>query len=148
MSYSVLVALNDSVSSRAVVEFLINFMVCKEETSVTLLNVFRRPSSGEDLMGHKFMEQLPKKYMEFLNTAKDRMVEAGYHPEKVKILQLTETFDTVTSGIIEHFNKGKYDIVIIGRKKMSKAEEFMTGDVSVRLLRALDNTAVLVVKCE
>lgn len=148
MSYSILVPLSDSVSSRAVVDFLCHFMVCKEETRLTLLNVFRRPSSGEQLMGHRFMEQLPGKYMAFLQSVKERMVEEGYHPEKIEIIQITEPFDTVTDGIIDYFGKSAYDMVIIGRKKMTKAEEFVSGDVSVKLLRSLDNAAVLVVKCE
>jgi hypothetical protein len=35
---------------------------------------------------------------------------------------------------------------VIGRKKMSKTEEFVVGDTSIRLVRALEGTAVLVVK--
>jgi hypothetical protein len=37
-------------------------------------------------------------------------------------------------------------MVVIGRKKMSKAEEFVMGDISVRLIRALEGVSVLVVK--
>ena len=36
-------------------------------------------------------------------------------------------------------------VVLIGRKRMSKAEEFVMGDISVKLVRALENAAVLVV---
>ncbi len=36
-------------------------------------------------------------------------------------------------------------MVVIGRKRMSKAEEFVMGDVSVKLVRALEGAAVLVV---
>ena len=37
-------------------------------------------------------------------------------------------------------------MVVIGRKKMSKAEEFVLGDPSVKLVRALENTAIVVIK--
>jgi hypothetical protein len=36
--------------------------------------------------------------------------------------------------------------LIIGRKKMSKSEEFVLGDISIKLIRALGKTAILVVK--
>jgi hypothetical protein len=36
-------------------------------------------------------------------------------------------------------------MVVIGRKRMSKAEEFVMGDISIKLIRALENAAVLVV---
>jgi nucleotide-binding universal stress UspA family protein len=37
-------------------------------------------------------------------------------------------------------------MVVIGRRKKSKSEEFVLGDVSVKLVRALEGNAVLVVK--
>jgi hypothetical protein len=39
-------------------------------------------------------------------------------------------------------------MVIIGRKRMTKAEEFVMGDVSVKLLRELEKMAILVVRTE
>ncbi len=42
--------------------------------------------------------------------------------------------------------KGVVEMVMIGRKRMSKAEEFVMGDVGVKLVRALEGVAVLVVK--
>ena len=56
-----------------------------------------------------------------------------------------DPYSTVTEGIIDQFNKENYSMVVIGRKRMSKAEEFVRGDVSVKLVRALKGTAVLVV---
>ena len=55
-------------------------------------------------------------------------------------------FPTVTDAIIDQFRKHKYDMVVIGRKNMSKAEEFVLGDISVKLVRALGETAILVIK--
>jgi hypothetical protein len=37
-------------------------------------------------------------------------------------------------------------MVVLGRKRMSKAEEFVLGDVGVKLVRALEGVAILVVK--
>ncbi len=55
-------------------------------------------------------------------------------------------YPTVADGIIDQFKKGDYNIVVIGRKKMSKAEEFVLGDPCVKLVRELEGTAILVVK--
>ena len=48
--------------------------------------------------------------------------------------------------IIDQHKKQKYDMVVIGRKSMSKAEEFVMGDISIKLIRQLEGVAVLVVK--
>ncbi|MEZ4566303.1 MAG: hypothetical protein R2860_04850 [Desulfobacterales bacterium] len=50
--------------------------------------------------------------------------------------------------MIDFFQKGDYDIVITGRKKMSKSEEFIMGDISVKLVRSLNKASVLVVKAD
>ena len=37
-------------------------------------------------------------------------------------------------------------MVVIGRKRMSKAEEFVMGDPSIKLIRALQGASILVIK--
>jgi nucleotide-binding universal stress UspA family protein len=98
-------------------------------------------------MGKKFMAQQPARFAAVLQNAKDRLVEEmGFAPSQIDTVLLTDPYPSVTEGIIDFFKKNKFDIVVIGRKKMSKSEEFVLGDISVKLVRTLDNTSVLVVK--
>ena len=71
-----------------------------------------------------------------------------FNAEKIETKMVTEPYATVADGIIDQCKKRAYDIVVIGRKRMSKAQEFVLGDVSVKLVRALEGTAVLVVKSD
>jgi hypothetical protein len=137
--------LNDSLSSRAAVDFIAGLAICPEEVEITLLHVFRKPSAGEELMGEKFMKEQPARYLKAMENARDKLVEKGCNPKAVNIKLITDPYPTVADGIIEQFNKGDYTMVVIGRKRMSKAEEFVKGDVSVKLVRALQGAAVLVV---
>jgi nucleotide-binding universal stress UspA family protein len=140
-----LIAMNDSLSARAAVDFIANLALNPEEMDITLLHVFRKPSAGEELMGEKFMKEQPARYLKAMEKARDRLVEKGCNPNTVKIKLVEDPYPTVTEGIIDQFNKGEYSMVVIGRKRMSKAEEFVRGDVGVKLVRALKGTAVLVV---
>ncbi len=147
MAISILVPLNDSVSSKSVVDFLVRMSLCPEDFHVTLVHVFRKPTSGEELMGKKFMESQPERLKFILQTAKERMVkEAGFNPAHIDLAFLTDPYASVTEGIIDFCKKGNYDMIVLGRKKMSKAEEFVLGDISIKLIRSLDHTHVLVVK--
>lgn len=148
MPNSVLISLNDSVSSQAALDFFARLELCPENCHITLLHLFRKPSASEDLMGKKFTKELPARYMAILERAKDRLVDSGYNPKNIEIVMLTEAYATIAEGIIDQCRKRHVDMVVIGRKKMSKAEEFVLGDVSVKLVRALEETAVLVVKSE
>jgi nucleotide-binding universal stress UspA family protein len=140
-----LIAMNDSLSARAAVDFIADLAICPEEMGITLLHVFRKPSAGEELMGEKFMKEQPARYMNAMKKARDNLVEKGYNPNLVTIKLVEDPYPTVAEGIIDQFHKGDYSMVIIGRKRMSKAEEFVRGDVSVKLVRALKGAAVLVV---
>ena len=143
---TILVAINDSVSSRAVVDFLANMSLCPEEWDVSLLHFFRKPSSSEVLMGKKFAADQPTRLTKILENARERLIGSGFLPEKVKTELVSEQYETIADGIIDQANKRKTSMVIIGRKKMSKAEEFVMGDISVKVIRALEGAAVLVVK--
>ena len=147
MATSFLVAVNDSVSSRAMMDFFEHFALDCSTTYVTLLHVFRKPSASEELMGEEYMqEKLPAKIKAILDDAKNKLVAKGIPPENVTINYVTEPYPTITDGLIDQYKKGVYDIVVIGRKEMSKAEEFVLGDISTRLIRALKGAAILVVR--
>ena len=145
MKNSMLIAMNDSLSARAAVDFVAELAIYPEEMDITLLHVFRKPSAGEELMGEKFMKEQPARYLKAMEKAKDKLIEKGCNPNTVTIKLVEDPYPTVAEGIIDQFNKGDYSMVVIGRKRMSKAEEFVRGDVSVKLVRALKGAAVLVV---
>lgn len=146
MPITILVAFNDSVSSRVMMDFLVSMPVCPEDCRVTLLHIFKTPAASEDLMGKKFVEEQLNRMKAALQKAEDRLVEAGFSPENVETELVSDPYPTVADGIIDQCRKHGCQVVMIGRKRMSKAEEFVMGDVSVKLVRALEGTAVLVVK--
>ena len=145
MKNSILVSMNDSVTSRAALDFLARLAFCPDDCHITLLHLFRKPSASEELMGKKFTEEQPVRFMTVLQKAKDKLIEFGFSPGNIEIEMVTQPYATITDGIIDQFKKKHFDMVVIGRKRMSKAEEFVMGDVSVKLVRALEGAAVLVV---
>ena len=145
MNNSILISWNDSISSRAALDYLVELPICPETMKVTLLHVYRKESASEELMGKKFTEKDQKRLLELLQNAKGTLAECGFKPENIQIKMSTEPYPTIAEGIIAHFKEEKYDMVVIGRKRMSKAEEFVMGDVSIKLVRALENAAILVV---
>jgi len=98
-------------------------------------------------MGEDFVQKLPERFKDVLNQARERMIDRGFKPEWITTELVMEDYPTVADGIIDVFRKGSYDLVVVGRKRMSKAEEFVLGDPSVKLVRELSGTAILVAKC-
>ena len=145
MKNALLIGIKDSRSSKAAVDFIVGLDICPERVGITLLHVFRKPTAGEDLMGEKFMLEQHTKLLTLLADTKERLVEKGCPPDKVTTQLTAEAYPTVADGIIDQFQRGDYTMVVIGRKKMSKAEEFVRGDISMKLIRALTDAAILVV---
>ena len=144
--YSILVALNDSVSSRAVMDFLVNLKLGPEGIQISLVHFFRKPSASEELMGKKFTDKQASRISTVLQEAKDKLVKQGFNPENIETDLVRKPYQTIADGIIDQVNQRNVNLVVIGRKRMSKAEEFVMGDISIKLIRALEGVAVLVVK--
>ena len=145
MKNSILVAWNDSMSSRAALDYLTSISMCPDDVHITLLHVFRKASASEEFMGKTFTEKEEKRFKKLLQNAKDTLIEVGFLPDNIRIIMAEEPYPTIAEGIIDQFKKNSFDMVLIGRKRMSKAEEYVMGDVSIKLVRALENAAVLVV---
>lgn len=146
MGISILFAVNQSVSSRAAVNYISSLPFCPDDVHIKLVHLFRKPTSGEELMGKKFMNEQVDRYQAVLEQARDQLIEGGFVPNNIELELVKEPYPTISDGIMDLFAKGDYQMVVIGRKKMSKAEEFVLGDPSIKLVRALENTAIIVIK--
>ncbi len=148
MKKNILVALNDSMISQSVINSIIEMRHCHNEDTITLLHIFRKPTAEETLMGKKFTAEQKPRMMAALEKFKDRLVENGFNENKIFIKLVAKQYNTISDGIIDVFKKAPYNMVFIGRKRMSKSEEFVLGDISIKLIRALENTSIVVVKAE
>lgn len=143
---SILMAFNDSKSSRTALDFLTQVSVCNEQSKITLVHIFRKPTGSEEMMGKKFMQKAPERIKEAMDKARLKLEGAGYPAENIAIQFVEKPYSSVAEGIIDQVQTGGYNMVVIGRKRMSKSEEFVLGDPSIKLVRSLSGTAVLVVK--
>jgi nucleotide-binding universal stress UspA family protein len=146
VTISILAAVNNSISSRWVIDFLCQMPLCHDDIDVKLIHILREPKAGEDFFSEQFMQNLPERFTEVLHQARQTMIDHGFKPEHVTTELITQNYPTITDGIIDTFRKGSYSMVVVGRKRMSKAEEFVLGDPSVKLVRELSGTAIVVVK--
>jgi nucleotide-binding universal stress UspA family protein len=148
LSHSILVAVNDSLSSRGAVDFLASMPMGSKESRIVLIHILRKPSASEELMGKKFTEEQPKRFLAVLQKAKEKLVESGYTAENIEMELISDPYPTVADGIIDQCMRRNCTMVVLGRKRMSKAEEFVMGDVCIKLVRGLEKVALLVVKTQ
>jgi len=146
LNNSILVAFNDSISSKGIINFLVNSSFSRDNTSIIMCHLFRKPSASEELMGKTFSTERESRINNAMESAREKLIEKGFAPGNIETDIILEPYPTLADGVIDQCTKRNVDMVIIGRKKMSKAEEFVMGDLSVKLVRNLDGVAVLVIK--
>jgi K+-sensing histidine kinase KdpD len=98
---------------------------------------------SEELMGENFIEEETQKWEKQLEESKKILLAQGLLPEKIHIKIVTDPYPTIADGIIDQFKKGNYGTLVLGHKKKSRAEEFVKGDISMKLLRNLEGVAIL-----
>ena len=143
MKHSILIVLKDSVSSREALEYISLLPFCREDVDITLLHIFRKTSMSEELMGKNFTDEETQKWQKQLDNAKNILVSHGLMPEKIHTKLISDAYPTVADGIIDQLKKGNYGTLVLGHKKKSRAEEFVKGDISMKLLRSLEGVAIL-----
>jgi nucleotide-binding universal stress UspA family protein len=139
-------AFNDSSSSRTALEFLVRTALCGDQSRITIVHIFRKPTGSEEMMGKKYMQKAPERIKESMEKARQQLEQAGFPAENIRLEFIEKHYPSIAEGIIDRFNTGDFNMVVIGRKKMSKSEEFVLGDPSIKLVRSLSGTAVVVVK--
>lgn len=147
MNTSILVVLNDTPCSNLAVNFIAQCPLSFAEVQITLMHVFRKPTGSEEMMGKKFFQIQKEKTKQAMSLARQQLIEAGCPPDNIHTHIETQPHATVADGIIAEVDKGHHDIVVLGRKKMSKSEEFVLGDASIKVIRNVNKATVIVVRC-
>jgi nucleotide-binding universal stress UspA family protein len=143
---SIFLALKDSLTSRAVVNYVANLPLKREDVRLTLLHVMRQASQSESLVEGDSVENERLRVLRFLEEVRNELENKGFRKEDVEVKVVAVPYPTATEGIVELCTAGECDLLVIGRKRMSKAQEFVMGDISIKLVRAMQNTGILVVE--
>ncbi len=144
-----LIAVDGSESSKRAVLYVADIIGGFPGFRVTLLSIVPEPE--EDFFDSE-EEQIVWTKDKIAET--DRMLEnyrqvlmhAGFPPEKVRIRSCVEDEKSFAEAILDTRCDLTCCTVVVGRHHKSKAEEFLFGSTSTRLIRDAKNCAVWVVE--
>jgi nucleotide-binding universal stress UspA family protein len=145
----ILVAVDASENSSRAVDYVATIVAGSSGFHVELLHVARSPERDcfpdEDSWRTK-CESEEQKVRTFLAEAKGKlesaMVERGSTGESF----IRAEGPGVASGILKVQQEGGFGTVVVGRRGVSKAEEFMFGSVSTKIVHYARDCAVWVIE--
>lgn len=144
-----LLAVDGSDGSRRAVMYVADFFGDYQDVSITLLSILAEPP--EDLFP---AERERARWLEEQKRSRDAMFAdyrkilagAGLPEERVATHLVVRHCTSVGDAILEEQEKLRCCIVVIGRRGLSRHEEFLLGSTSNRILHRASRCAVLVVQ--
>jgi nucleotide-binding universal stress UspA family protein len=148
-SHHLLVAVDESENSRRAVDYLAEWTACNEAVRVVLAHVVKEPSSDvlpDQDERDQYTGQKTKAAEGLLERTRKLLESRGVPGERMgsRVLSCAPP-ETVVDAILAEKERGDYDTIVLGRRGMSKREEYIFGSVTNRLIREVSDISVWVV---
>lgn len=145
----VLIAVDLSENSLAAVDYVGTMLANQESARITLLHVIREPSpdvmpDAEERKNH--VEERRNAALSALEQVGVKLRDQGIPEKNLTIkIQVCGNPISIADLVLHERTAGEYGTVVVGRRGVSKREEFLFGSVSSRVVREAKNCAVWVV---
>lgn len=145
----IMIAVDASDNARRAVLFVGDFFGCYEGFQVTLLHIILEPEStffsSEDAR-QKWLAEQQEAARKVMAEYRHILLDAGFAEDKVNVRIDTMKESSVADCIIKEQEEMKCCTIVIGRRGISKKEEFIFGSTSNRIIHEAKKCAVLVIE--
>ena len=145
----ILIAVDTSDNARRAVSFVGDFLGCYEGMRVTLLLVVLEPEATffRDNGARKtWLAEKQEEARQVMAQYRDILLEAGFAEDKIGVRIDTMQAPSVAACILRVQEELKCSVIVIGRRGISKKEEFIFGSTSNRIIHEAQKCAVLVIE--
>jgi nucleotide-binding universal stress UspA family protein len=150
MEIRLLLAIDLSENSLKAVEYAAGILSCHPSSDFTLLHVIKEPSP--DVMSspeerHHHVEELRAKSLALMEQAAHRITSHGIAEKNIHLkIQVCHAPVSIAELILHEQEAGGYGTIVIGRRGLSKREEFLFGSIANKVVREAKNCAVWVIE--
>ena len=145
----ILIAVDASANSKRAVQFVGDFFGCYAGIKILLLTIILEPAPGyfdtEDARSDWTATQRTSAE-KLLDDYQRLLVDSGFPQDNVLISIICKQAPSIADCILEEQANLKCCTVVIGRRGISRKEEFIFGSTSNKILHQARNCAVLVIE--
>ena len=145
----IMVAVDGSDNARRAVLFVGDFFGCYEGFQVTLLHIILEPEAtyfADNDERQQWLFDQRSEAQKVMDEYRHILVDAGFQEDKVNVRINTMRATSVADCIIKEQEEMKCCTIVIGRRGISKKEEFIFGSTSNRIIHEAKKCAVLVIE--
>lgn len=145
----ILLAVDESENAKRAVLYVADFLGGLRGIRVTLLHIIPEPSDDyffAETERVKWLEEQRTGAIALSDKYRNILIQSGFRKDKVSVVIDTRYCSSVAECILEQQKKLDCCTVVIGRRGISKKEEFMFGSTSNKLLHSAENCALWVIE--
>ncbi len=145
----IMIAVDASDNARRAVLFVGDFFGCYEGFQVTLLHIILEPEATffkDNTARKKWLAEKNEEARKIMEEYRHILVDAGFQEDKVNVRIDTMRAPSVADCIIKEQEEMKCCTIVIGRRGISKKEEFIFGSTSNKIIHEAKKCAVLVIE--
>ncbi len=144
-----LVAVDTSENSERAIHYISYILKNRDDFQIGLLYVHMLPDKDifpDEESWKLCCAERERKGDAFLKKCEKTLLEKGFKKENIKQIFYYMEAGSVAQKILEIQEKNGYGTIVVGRRGISKAEEFLFGSVSNKIIHYAKNSAVWVVE--
>jgi nucleotide-binding universal stress UspA family protein len=146
---NILIAVDNSENARRAVQYVADFLRGLPWVHITLLTIISQPP--DDYFTSKQEQQ---KWVADQNAAADKILEehreilirSGFQEKTVNVKRFMSFCPSIADCILSEQKALQSDTLVIGRRGISKKEEFMFGSTSNKLLHSAKDCSIWVIE--
>jgi nucleotide-binding universal stress UspA family protein len=150
MENKILIAIDLSENSLRAVEYVGAMTACHPTVEITLLHVIKEPSPDimpDERQRQSHVERVRTEVLGLMEQAARRLTSGGVPEKHIQLkIHVCKRPVSVSELILHEQKSGGYGTIVVGRRGVSKREEFLFGSVSNSVMREAKRCTVWVVE--
>ena len=146
---NLLIAVDASDNSRRAVQYVADMLGGIKGFKATVLHVIREPEEDE-FPGQEEKEKWYHAHRQHMNRMLEEyrgmLIDAGFAAEDVSTRSTLRYCPSMAECILAERDSMEYATLVVGRKGLSRKEEFLFGSISGKIVRTARNCTVWVVE--
>lgn len=146
---NILIAVDASENSRRAVQYVAGMLGGMKGFKATVLHVIRVPEEDEfpdEGKKEKWFHAHTKHVERMLAEYRKMLIDAGFAEEDVSTRSTVRYCPSMADCILAERDLLEYATLVVGRKGLSRKEEFLFGSISGKIVRIARNCTVWVVE--
>jgi len=144
-----LLAVDESENSKRAVMYVADFFSGNPDVFVTLLSIIPEPTDDffpTEEKRQQWVEAQKTAMNSALDSYKGILLSAGLRDEQIEVRLIMRHCTSIGDAILEEQAKLRCCIVVVGRRGITRNEEFLFGSTSNRILHHATHCAVMIVE--